>query len=58
MPGEVTTANNGGFASVRSAPWGGFALLGHAKALRMQVRGDGRTYKLTLKVRCVLRDAP
>jgi hypothetical protein len=48
----VRTDFNGGFASVRSRPWGGFASLGTpaCRGVRLCVRGDGRTYKLTLKV--------
>jgi NADH dehydrogenase [ubiquinone] 1 alpha subcomplex assembly factor 1 len=45
--GEVSLANNGGFASVRTVP----APLGvpGARAVRLEVRGDGRRYKLNLK---------
>jgi NADH dehydrogenase [ubiquinone] 1 alpha subcomplex assembly factor 1 len=45
--GEVSLERNGGFASVRSAP----APLGvpDARAVRLEVRGDGRRYKLNLK---------
>lgn len=46
----MTTAFNGGFASVRSLPWAGWAALGRGGGVRMLVRGDGRTYKLNLKV--------
>lgn len=45
----MTTASNGGFASVRSAPWPGWAALGRGGGVRLIVRGDGRTYKLSLK---------
>ncbi|GBF89396.1 hypothetical protein Rsub_01968 [Raphidocelis subcapitata] len=47
--GSVTTAFNGGFASVRSFPWAGWAALGGARGVRLVLRGDGRTYKLNLK---------
>ncbi|KAI8472524.1 MAG: complex I intermediate-associated protein 30-domain-containing protein [Monoraphidium minutum] len=47
--GNVTTAFNGGFASVRSLPWLGWAELGRGGGVRLLVRGDGRTYKLNLK---------
>jgi hypothetical protein len=52
--GDVTTANNGGFASVRSAPWSGWSGLHGAEALELEVQGDGRIYKLNLKVSCRL----
>lgn len=48
--GSVTTAFNGGFASVRSLPWPGWAALGRGGGVRLLVRGDGQTYKLNLKV--------
>jgi NADH dehydrogenase [ubiquinone] 1 alpha subcomplex assembly factor 1 len=46
--GHVSLENNGGFASVRSAPrdW----QLAGAMAFALRVRGDGRTYKFTLRV--------
>eukprot|EP00798_Chlamydomonas_sp_ICE-L_P024715 gene24715-10353_t len=47
--GNVTTANNGGFASVRFGPWDGFGALGPARGVRLAVKGDGQIYKLTLK---------
>jgi hypothetical protein len=49
--GHVTTDSGGGFASVRSRPWAGWQALGAAKGVRMSVKGDGRVYKLSLKVR-------
>jgi hypothetical protein len=52
--GTVTTAFNGGFASVRSLPWPGWAALGGGQGVRMVVRGDGRTYKLNLKASAVV----
>jgi monofunctional biosynthetic peptidoglycan transglycosylase len=45
--GEVSLAHGGGFASVRSPP-GRFDLSG-AAALVLEVRGDGRAYKLGLR---------
>ncbi len=51
--GNVTTERNGGFASVRSQPnwpgWGSTILGPDAHGVCMQVRGDGRQYKLTIK---------
>ncbi|WP_090254506.1 monofunctional biosynthetic peptidoglycan transglycosylase [Ectothiorhodospira marina] len=45
--GEISLANSGGFASVRRAPE---ALgMGQARGIRLQVRGDGRTYQLRLR---------
>ena len=46
--GNVTTDGGGGFASVRSQAWGGFAL-GAARGVRLLVQGDGRVYKLNAK---------
>lgn len=45
--GEVSLEHGGGFASVRTAP----APLGvtGARAMRIEVRGDGKRYKLNLK---------
>jgi hypothetical protein len=43
--GVVSLANGGGFASVRSPV--DAARLAGATALRLRVRGDGRTYRLT-----------
>jgi hypothetical protein len=48
--GNVTSAFNGGFASVRSLPWAGWAELRRGAGVRLLVRGDGRTYKLNVKV--------
>jgi monofunctional biosynthetic peptidoglycan transglycosylase len=45
--GVVSLANNGGFASVRSLPVG-HNLTG-CEALVIRARGDGRTYKLTVR---------
>jgi monofunctional biosynthetic peptidoglycan transglycosylase len=45
--GEVSLANGGGFASVRSPP--GRFDLSRADALVLEVRGDGRVYKLGLR---------
>ena len=45
--GTVSLANNGGFASVRTAP-GDYAAPG-ALLFRLSVRGDGRRYKLNLR---------
>ncbi|KAG1680770.1 hypothetical protein FOA52_008103 [Chlamydomonas sp. UWO 241] len=47
--GNLTTANNGGFASVRSEAWGGYAAMTGAAGIRLVVQGDGRTYKLSAK---------
>lgn len=44
--GELSLANNGGFASVRSV--GRDFDLGDAKAVVLRVRGDGRRYQLRL----------
>ena len=45
--GEVSLANSGGFASVRTTPrdWDTSA----ATAFLLRVRGDGRTYKFTIR---------
>lgn len=45
--GRVSLENSGGFASVRTAPrnWGGDG----ATAFLLRVRGDGKTYKFTLR---------
>lgn len=45
--GEVSLDNNGGFASVRSAPQPIGAP--DATTLMLEVRGDGRVYKLNLR---------
>lgn len=45
--GEVSLANNGGFASVRAAP-GDYAAPG-AQAYLLLARGDGKRYKLNLR---------
>jgi hypothetical protein len=46
--GEVSLQNNGGFASVRTGPRD-FGLAG-AEGLLVRVRGDGRTYRLRLRL--------
>ncbi len=46
--GTLSRENNGGFASVRCAP-GQFAL-GDFNAIRLRVRGDGRIYRLRLRM--------
>ena len=45
--GEVSLENSGGFASVRTAPraWD----TGAATAFLLRVRGDGKTYKFTIR---------
>ncbi len=46
----MTTANNGGFASIRSDSWAGYAAgFQQASGVRLVVRGDGRIYKLSAK---------
>jgi monofunctional biosynthetic peptidoglycan transglycosylase len=45
--GEVSLANGGGFASVRSAP--SRLDLSGAEGIALRVRGDGRAYKLNLR---------
>jgi hypothetical protein len=45
--GELSLANNGGFASVRTVI--GEGALAGAAGLRLRVRGDGRTYRLRLR---------
>lgn len=45
--GEVSLAHGGGFASVRSPP--GRFDLSRVSALVLEVRGDGRSYKLGLR---------
>ena len=45
----MTTANNGGFASVRSDTWGGYMAFHRSRGIRMSVQGDGRIYKLSAK---------
>ena len=45
--GDVSLANGGGFASVRSTPRD-FSAPG-ARAYALEVRGDGKRYKLTLR---------
>ena len=46
--GEVSLANNGGFASVRSLP--AQYDLGDADSFVIRVRGDGRRYKFTARM--------
>lgn len=45
--GQVSLANNGGFASVRTAPrdWG----LSAARSLALRVRGDGKRYRFNVR---------
>lgn len=45
--GELSLDNNGGFASIRTAPRS--LQLGQATALQVTVLGDGRTWDLTLR---------
>ncbi|MBE0567345.1 MAG: CIA30 family protein [Krumholzibacteria bacterium] len=45
--GEVSLANNGGFASVRTVL--GDHALGAARGIVLRVRGDGRPYRLRLR---------
>ena len=45
--GEVSLADGGGFASIRSAP--ATLDLGGAAGLALRVRGDGRRYKVNLR---------
>ncbi|EFJ43483.1 hypothetical protein VOLCADRAFT_106809 [Volvox carteri f. nagariensis] len=47
--GRVTTDGGGGFASLRSDEWAGFASLTAARGIRILVKGDGRQYKLNAK---------
>lgn len=46
--GRVRLENNGGFASTRSPEPGVDALLARSGRVQLRVRGDGRTYQLTL----------
>jgi NADH dehydrogenase [ubiquinone] 1 alpha subcomplex assembly factor 1 len=45
--GEISLENNGGFSSIRTRAQD--LLLGGYDGLRIRVRGDGRTYKLSLR---------
>lgn len=45
--GHVSMQNNGGFASIRSTP--GIYDLGRYSGLKLRLRGDGKTYKLSLR---------
>ena len=45
--GTVSLDNNGGFASIRSSQ-GGFDLSG-CSGLKLRLRGDGKSYKLSLR---------
>jgi hypothetical protein len=47
--GIVSTANNGGFASVRSKNFSPALDLGGYEGLRVTLRGDGQRYKLILR---------
>jgi monofunctional biosynthetic peptidoglycan transglycosylase len=46
--GSVSFENNGGFASVRSLP--ADLNLGGSRGIFLQVRGDGKSYRLNLKL--------
>ena len=46
--GEISLENNGGFSSIRTRPQG-LQLAGY-DGLQIRVRGDGRTYKLSLRM--------
>lgn len=46
--GTLSRENNGGFASVRCAP--GLFELGDFDGIRLRVRGDGRIYRLRLRM--------
>lgn len=45
--GNVSLENNGGFASIRSEP--SAYDLSACKGLKLRVRGDGKTYKISLR---------
>lgn len=45
--GEISLENNGGFSSIRTRPQD--LRLGEYDGLEIRVRGDGRTYKLSLR---------
>jgi len=47
--GNVTSANNGGFASVRSKNFTPAADLGAYDGVQLRLKGDGQRYKLTLR---------
>ncbi|CAD7704726.1 unnamed protein product [Ostreobium quekettii] len=47
--GNVTSANNGGFASVRSKNFAPAVDLGAYEGLQLRLKGDGQRYKLTLR---------
>ena len=44
--GQVSTANNGGFASVRTRNWSPPLDLSHYDGFELQITGDGKRYKL------------
>ena len=46
--GNISLANNGGFASVRSRPTGAFLGLNSGDTIVMRVKGDGRKYTFNL----------
>lgn len=46
--GQVRLENNGGFASTRGSAPGADDVLARSSRLLLRVRGDGRTYQLTL----------
>ncbi len=54
--GELSLANNGGFASVRTRNWG--ADLTGVKALWVRVKGDGRQWQLRLTTEARFRRSP
>jgi len=47
--GTVSTDNNGGFCGVRTRNIAPPLNLGKCKGVRLEVRGDGQSYKLTLR---------
>eukprot|EP01023_Acetabularia_acetabulum_P037477 TRINITY_DN3555_c0_g1_i6.p2 TRINITY_DN3555_c0_g1~~TRINITY_DN3555_c0_g1_i6.p2 ORF type:complete len:177 (-),score=23.32 TRINITY_DN3555_c0_g1_i6:248-778(-) len=46
--GTTLADNNGGFSSVKSRQWSGFA--NNGDGLKLVVKGDGRTYKISVDV--------
>ncbi|QUS61315.1 CIA30 family protein [Synechocystis sp. PCC 7339] len=47
--GEVSTANNGGFASVRSPNFEPALDLSHAEGIQLRIQGDGKRYKFIVR---------